>query len=124
MVELHKWINYKYITVEQEIDTTQMDFTQEDRDLLIKHEVKIDQVCKAIHNLDTKFDKIVEKIDNCTENTISKTMFRWVIGIIVGGILILTGYTANMNTQVIKNTICIEQNDKEINEHHKESKGN
>jgi len=86
-----------------------MDFKQEDRDLLIKHDVKLALVCDAIGKLDKKMDKLGDKIDDNIKIYITRKMFLSINGIIIGLLIILFGYTANLDKQVTKNTVCIEK---------------
>jgi len=97
-----------------------LNFTQKDRDMLIKHDIKLAQVCKTLTSMDEKFDKkfdnLNDKMDNNVKTYITRRMFIWVNGIIIAGIIILGGYMStinnkvnDVNTQVTKNTVCIQK---------------
>jgi hypothetical protein len=76
-------------------------FEQKDRDLLIKHDVKLTEMCK-------KVDKILDKIDDNTKTYITKRIFLSINGIIIALLITLFGYTASINNQVVENTVKIE----------------
>lgn len=78
------------------------EFSQLDRDMLIKHSVKINQVC-------AKVDKILDKLDDNAKTYITKKIFFSINGIIIALLITLFGYTATINNQVIENTVCIEK---------------
>lgn len=99
-----------------------MNFTQEMADTLketnkavIKHDVKLSEVCKTLGKIDKKMDKLNDKIDDNVKTYITRRMFMWVNGIIIAGIIILGGYMASINEdlndlgiQVNTNTVCVE----------------
>jgi len=117
-----------------------MDFKQEDRDLLIKHDVKLNQVCEAItevkdrskdmnKDMNDGFDKIVSKFDENTsgcannrvdcrkevdEKFVSRKILIWILTIVVGGVISVAAYTGGLSTKVAVNSQKVEVNSDKI----------
>ena len=80
-----------------------------DHDILIRHDQKLAQICSSLHKMDEKIDKLSDKIDNNSKTYITKRIFLSINGIIIALLISLFAYTATINDQVIKNTVCIEK---------------
>ena len=91
------------------------DFTQDDRDMLIKHDVKLTQTCDTIHKMDIKIDKNFDKLEDiivsqqktCIEhrekianNFFSKRVIMWAAAFIIAGIVGIGVYTTDLSTDV------------------------
>lgn len=86
-----------------------MQFAQNDRDMLIRHDVKLSEVCKTLKRLDGKMDDLNKKMDDNVKTYITKKMFLSINGIIIFLLISLFAYTANLDKQITKNTVCIEK---------------
>ena len=86
-----------------------MEFKQKDRDMLKAHDIKLTEVCRVMHKMDIKMDKLSNKMDVNSKTYVTRKMFMWVNGFIILLIMSLVGYTATISTQVTKNTVCIEK---------------
>jgi hypothetical protein len=86
-----------------------MDFKQADRDMLIAHDVKLTEVCRTLHKMDGKMDKLNEKMDDNVKTYITKKMFLSINGIIIFLLISLFAYTASLDKQINENKIYIEQ---------------
>ena len=80
-----------------------------DHDVLIAHDIKLQNICKTLGDVDKKLDKLNDKMDENVKTYITKKMFMWVNGIIIAGLIILGGYMSNIDKQVIENKVVIEQ---------------
>jgi hypothetical protein len=91
------------------------DFTQDDRDMLIKHDVKLENICSSIHKMDNRIDKNFTKLENiivsqqktCIEHRekianqfFSKRVIMWAAGFIIAGIVGIGIYTTDLSTDV------------------------
>ncbi|MCK5642717.1 MAG: hypothetical protein KAJ19_18050 [Gammaproteobacteria bacterium] len=85
-----------------------MDFTQSDRDRIIRHDVKLGEVCKSLGKIDKKLDKLSDDIVVSNKTFVTRKLFLSINGIIIGLLIILFGYTSNIDKQVTKNTVNIE----------------
>lgn len=96
-----------------------MEFRQEDRDMLIAHDVKLGMLCKSMDKLNkdmTKgFNSILNKIDHqkdfCADHRekignryFTKRVLMWIIGFIVLGVVGVGIYTGELSSQVQLNT--------------------
>jgi len=86
-----------------------IDFTSEDRKLIIEHDVKLSLVCISIGKLDDKIDSLISKLDDNIKTYITKKMFLSINGLIIGLLLSLFVYTHTIDKQVVKNIVCIEK---------------
>ena len=85
-----------------------MEFTQDDRDLIIKHDVKLGEVCKALGKIDKKLDKLSDDILDSNKTFVTRKLFLSINGIIIALLISLFAYTSNIDKQVITNTVNIE----------------
>jgi len=111
-----------------------MDFKQEDRDMLIRHDQKLKAICDAIgelkkDNKDIKkemkdgFEKIGRKLDentlgcstnraNCRKEIDSsfftKRVLMWILGFIIIGTISIGAYTSGLATKIAVNDQKIE----------------
>ncbi len=103
-----------------------MQFTQEDRDVLLKHDVKISTLCSEIKDLrkDVKdgFKDLGNKLENNSLNCFNyrteckkdinddlktympKRLFIWILSIIIFGTISLAAYTGTISNAVNLNT--------------------
>jgi len=99
-----------------------MDFTKEDRKLIVEHDVKIGMVCKDIKTLSTDmkdgFAKIFDKLDanivGCSDNRTScrkeidekinrfftKRVLMWILAFIIVGLIGIGTYTGELSSKV------------------------
>jgi len=92
-----------------------MQFTQDDRDLLLKHDVKIGTLCGQITDLrqDVKdgFKDLGDKLENNSKDLnaemksfMPKKLLLWILTFIILGTISLTTYTGALSNKVILNT--------------------
>jgi len=111
-----------------------MDFKQEDRDMLIRHDQKLKTICNSIkelkddnkefrHEIKTGFNKITDKLDESTSgcannrvecrkeidgNIISRRVLMFILSFIIIGVISIGAYTGGLSTKVAVNTEKIE----------------
>ncbi len=106
--------------------------SQRDHDLLVSHTVKLDQLFTAIQATNTTMEKFIEKVDlrcdarakaidrKCdtvvddVSSKVSGQLFRWLIGIMVTCIIMLTGAVGYNEVVSSNNRIIILQNIEDI----------
>jgi hypothetical protein len=89
-----------------------------DHDLIIKHSVKIDNLCKLVKLVDIKLDKhhdkmdercekrrteFTEQIDNSLEDVMSKDTIKWVLGIMILVMIAVSGSVGFNQVKIQKN---------------------
>ena len=71
-----------------------------ERELLVAHTVKIETLCGVMQDTRNDLNKHYKQLDR----KVDWKNFKWLIGIILTGVLCLTGYTSVLSDKVAKNT--------------------
>ncbi len=105
---------------------------QEDHDLLVSHDVKLDQLAAIGTITNNKLDFFIEKIDarcdsravafdnkcssvkNNVDARVPNKIFYWMMGIMIGAMIMMSGYISICNNMAIQNKTNINSNSHEI----------
>jgi hypothetical protein len=100
---------------------------QQERDLLIKLNTKVDSLCSHVNDIDKKIDKLDDKLaDNVKDQTkscsackdgifteigkkVNWTVFIVVMGVVLTLFTILVPYAANTREKAVRNSTLIQQ---------------
>jgi len=82
-------------------------FTDNDRKMIIQHDIKLTQICKTLQTMDNKITKVGDKIDDNNKTFVTRKLFLSINGVIVVLLIGLFAYFSTINTQVIENTTSI-----------------
>ena len=108
-----------------------------DHDLIVRHSVKIDNLCKLMQELGTKFDdysnKVDErcesrlenfttKIDHTAEEAVDENTFRWIVGIMIFAMISMVAMIGVNQVSGSRNSLLIEANIEHIKEIEKDAK--
>lgn len=100
-----------------------VEFTQDDRDMLVRHDTKLSVLCTQIHDLDDTmrdgFQRIIDKMDiqkdTCSEHRekissryFTKKVLILVLGLIITSLIGVGIYSGKMSSKVCLNTYKIE----------------